>query len=57
MIILLAALQDVPQTFYDAAKIDGAGNWAEFRHVTLPMIAAPMFFAVVHLHDQFVPGV
>ena len=47
MIILLAALQDVPQTFYDAAKIDGAGNWAEFRHVTLPMIAAPMFFAVV----------
>ena len=47
MIILLAALQDVPQTFYDAAKIDGAGGWAEFRHVTLPMIAAPMFFAVV----------
>ena len=47
MIILLAALQDVPRTFYDAAKIDGAGSWAEFRHVTLPMIAAPMFFAVV----------
>ena len=47
MIILLAGLQDVPRTFYDAAKIDGAGSWAEFRHVTLPMIAAPMFFAVV----------
>ncbi len=47
LIILLAALQDVPRTFYDAAKIDGAGGWAEFRHVTLPMIAAPMFFAVV----------
>ena len=47
MIILLAGLQDVPRTYYDAAKIDGAGSWAEFRHVTLPMIAAPMFFAVV----------
>ena len=48
MIILLAGLQDVPRTFYDAAKIDGdAGSWTEFRHVTLPMIAAPMFFAVV----------
>ncbi len=46
MIILLTALQDVPRSFYDAARLD-EGGWAEFRRVTLPMIAAPMFFAVV----------
>ena len=33
--------------FMTQPKSDGAGTWAEFRHVTLPMIAAPMFFAVV----------
>lgn len=38
-LILLAGLQSIPQEYYDAAKIDGAGGWARFRHVTLPLLA------------------
>ena len=38
MIIFLAALQTTSQDLYEAARIDGAGPWARFRHVTLPAI-------------------
>ena len=38
MIILLAALQSIPDDLYEAARIDGAGSWQLFRHVTLPGI-------------------
>lgn len=37
-ILLLAALQDIPQDLYKAARIDGAGGWTIFRRVTLPLI-------------------
>ncbi len=47
MVILLAALQDVPQSLYDAAAIDGAGGWRKFWHITLPMISPAMFFLLV----------
>ncbi|GGJ00588.1 spermidine/putrescine ABC transporter permease [Alicyclobacillus cellulosilyticus] len=47
MIILLAGLQDVPQSLYEAAVIDGAGVWAKFRYVTLPMISPVLFFNLV----------
>ena len=36
MIILLAALQNIPEDLYEAARIDGASGWQQFRHVTLP---------------------
>jgi multiple sugar transport system permease protein len=36
MIILLAALQSIPEDLYEAARIDGASGWQLFRHVTLP---------------------
>ncbi len=36
MIILLAALQNIPEDLYEAARIDGAASWQLFRHVTLP---------------------
>ena len=39
MIIFMAALQTVPHELHEAARIDGAGPWARFRHVTLPAIA------------------
>lgn len=39
MVIFLAALQTVPQELHEAARIDGAGAWTRFRHVTLPAIA------------------
>jgi len=47
MILLLAGLQGVPEELYDAAKIDGAGNWAQFRHVTLPMLKTTTIFIVM----------
>ena len=37
MMIFLAALQAVPQDLLDAARVDGAGRWARFRHVVLPL--------------------
>jgi multiple sugar transport system permease protein len=39
MIILLAGLQGIPEDLYEAARIDGASLWRQFRDVTLPMLA------------------
>jgi multiple sugar transport system permease protein len=47
MIIILAGLQGVPQTLYEAARIDGANRLQEFRSVTLPMISPVLFFVIV----------
>lgn len=47
MIILLAGLQGIPISLYEAAKIDGANAWHEFRHVTLPMLSPVLFFVIV----------
>lgn len=47
MIIFLAGLQDIPQHLYEAAALDGAGEWAKFRHVTLPMLSPVIFFNLV----------
>lgn len=47
MILWLAGLQSVPEELYDAAKIDGAGNWALFRHVTLPMLKSTTIFILM----------
>jgi multiple sugar transport system permease protein len=38
MVILLAALQSVPEELYEAARLDGAGAWSRLRHITLPLI-------------------
>jgi multiple sugar transport system permease protein len=46
MVILLAALQDVPETLYEAARLDGAGRWQQFRNVTLPGIRNPLLFVL-----------
>lgn len=47
MIIFLAGLQGIPTVLYEAAKIDGAGAWARFRHVTVPMLSPIIFFNLV----------
>lgn len=47
MIIFLAALQDVPEELYDAARIDGASPSALFRHITLPLITPAIFFVTI----------
>ena len=38
MIIFLAGLQAIPEDLYEAARIDGASGWRQFRHVTLPIL-------------------
>jgi len=47
MVILLAGLQNIPQQMLEAAEIDGAGAWARFRFVTLPMLSPSLFFNLV----------
>jgi multiple sugar transport system permease protein len=47
MIIFLAGLQGIPQIYYEAAEIDGAGRWAKLRHVTLPVMSPIIFFNLV----------
>jgi len=47
MVIYLAALKDVPEALYEAAALDGASRWNQFRHVTLPMISPVIFFNLI----------
>jgi multiple sugar transport system permease protein len=47
MVVFIAGLQAIPRETYEAAEIDGAGRWARFRFVTLPMLRPTMLFAVV----------
>lgn len=47
MLVLLAGLQGIPSHLYEAARIDGANQWQEFRHVTLPMLSPALFYVVV----------
>ncbi len=46
MVIYLAALQDIPRSVYEAAELDGANGWQQFRHITLPMLKPVTFFVV-----------
>jgi len=46
MVIYLAALQDIPVTLYEAARIDGATAWEQFWHITLPLLRPVTFFVV-----------
>ena len=47
MLIFLAVLQTVPDDLYEAARIDGAGPWKQFCHVTLPAIAPTMLLVSI----------
>ncbi|GAA2122775.1 carbohydrate ABC transporter permease [Glycomyces algeriensis] len=46
-VIFLAGLQDIPTSVYEAARMDGAGAWSRFRHVTLPMLSNTMAFVLI----------
>lgn len=47
VIVFLAALQDIPEQLYEAAKIDGAGGIKSFFKITLPLLKPTMFFVVI----------
>lgn len=44
MLIFLAGLQSIPEELYEAARLDGANTWQQFRHVTLPMLGPTFVF-------------
>lgn len=47
MVLFLAGLQAIPDTFYEAAMIDGASRWQRFRHITLPLLAPTTLFVMM----------
>jgi multiple sugar transport system permease protein len=47
VIVYLAGLSGIPTEYYDAARIDGAGIWASFRHVTLPLLSPVIFYTLI----------
>lgn len=46
-VILLAGLKGIPPELYEAASIDGAGEWSKFRHVTIPMLSPALFYNLI----------
>ena len=47
MVISLGALQSIPADLYEAAEVDGASRWQQFRHITLPLLKPALFPAVI----------
>jgi multiple sugar transport system permease protein len=47
MIINIAGLQSVPTELYEAAKIDGAGSWTQFRRITIPLMSPVLLYNLV----------
>ncbi|MBS7525339.1 sugar ABC transporter permease [Fusibacter paucivorans] len=59
MLFYLGAVERVPQSTYEAARIDGAGYWSQFFHITLPLISPTTFFlfivnliSTIQVYDQ-----
>ncbi len=46
-VVFLAALQAIPRDYYDAARVDGASAWRQFRHVTLPSLRPTIMFVYI----------
>lgn len=47
MLVFLAGLESIPADLHDAARLDGAGPWARFRHITLPLLRPTLLFVLV----------
>jgi pectin-derived oligosaccharide transport system permease protein len=47
MVIFLAGLRQIPGMYYEAASVDGASKWAQFRRITLPLLSPIIFFNLV----------
>lgn len=54
MVIMLAGLQRVPRELYEAAELDGAGQWHRLRYITIPMMSSVIFFTIViNINNSF----
>ncbi|HML20261.1 MAG TPA: sugar ABC transporter permease [Aggregatilinea sp.] len=54
IVIYLAGLQNIPKEFYEAATVDGAGIWARFRHITVPLISPiTLLLVIMSIIDSF----
>ncbi len=47
LVIFLAGLQDIPGSLYEAARVDGAGPWARFSNITLPLLSNTLAFVLI----------
>jgi multiple sugar transport system permease protein len=47
MVIFLVGIRDIPETYFEAARIDGANNWQVFRRITLPLLRPILLFVTV----------
>lgn len=60
IIIYLAGLQNIPESLYEAAEIDGASSLAKLWHITLPMLSPTIFFnvtiGIIQVFQYFVPA-
>lgn len=48
MLIFLAGIRDIPKSYYESARIDGASSWQQFYKITLPMLTPCIFFNLVN---------
>ncbi|WP_428966081.1 carbohydrate ABC transporter permease [Micromonospora fluostatini] len=57
MIIFLAGLRQIPAMYYEAASVDGAAKWTQFRKITLPLLSPIIFFnlvlQIIHAFQSF----
>jgi len=47
IVIFLAGLQNIPESYYEAADIDGASNWKKFQYITLPLLSPVTYFVIL----------
>lgn len=47
IVIFLAGLKNIPDVYYEAAKIDGAGTWQTFKNVTIPLLSPTTFYVLI----------
>jgi multiple sugar transport system permease protein len=47
MVVYLAGLQGIPESLYEAARVDGAGRWHQFWHITLPQLRNTIIFVLI----------
>lgn len=49
IVLLLAGIQSIPSSYYEAASIDGAGSWQQFKNITIPLVWDILKLAIVYL--------